>query len=447
MLLGAGAEAQGQDAHYWTTQYGNRSRLLAGAVIGSVDDVSSVFYNPGALALLDQAELLLGGNVFEYTNVGYNGLIAGEVDLSSNRFKSLPAMIAGEFPFSFLGENRLAYSYLVRADFDFLVRERGVLTGDDISLPGLETIAGDVRMDQNLTESWGGLTWARKLGEWGFGVSQFIAVRSQRTELQTVAQALGFEDEQVVALQNRDFRYTAWRILWKLGIDRIIDRWQFGMNVTSPSLSLGGSGVIGYDSTVVIEQGEPGVSGGIVTTTQEDLPARYKTPLSIGGGAAYSFGEGRRVHFAAEWFAEVQEYDVLDSEPFMAPESGDTLSFDISQKLDGVINAGVGIEYTFNELLSGYGGFRTDASARPTEVEGGDFTATVSRWNIYHVSMGSTFTIERSDFTLGAVFSFGESEPFDPLVLLPGLRPPDDGRLATAGFTRITVILGFGLDL
>jgi len=50
--------------------------------------------------------------------------------------------------------------------------------------------------------------------------------------------------------------------------------------------------------------------------------------------------------------------------------------------------------------------------------------------------------------TLGVVFSFGKSEPFDPLVLLPGVRPPtDEDRMATANFTRITVILGFGLDL
>lgn len=149
-------EAQAQDAHYWSTQYGNRSRLLAGAVIGSVDDASSVYYNPGALALLEKAELLLGGNVFQYTNVTYEGAVAGELDLDSNRFKSVPAMLAGEFPFKFLGKNRLAYSYLVRADFDFRIRERGVLTGEDVDLPGLETVNGDVVLDQNLTESWGG---------------------------------------------------------------------------------------------------------------------------------------------------------------------------------------------------------------------------------------------------------------------------------------------------
>jgi hypothetical protein len=444
----AAESAHAQDAHYWTTQYGNRSRLLAGAVIGSVNDVSAVYYNPGALALLEEAELLLGGNVFEYTRIGYDGLVSGEIDFSSNRFKSLPAMIAGEFPFKFLGKNRLAYSYLVRQDFDFRIRERGALSGDDLQLPGLETLAGDVRMDQDLTESWGGLTWARMLGKWGFGVTQFIAVRSQRTEFQTLAQASGMDEEELLGLQNRDFNFTAWRILWKLGIDRIIDRWQFGVNLTSPSLSLGGSGEVGFDSTFVVTEGPPGAGTGIITSTQEDLPARYKTPLAVGGGAAYAFGEGRRIHFAAEWNSSVEEYDVIDSEPFVAPESGDTISFDIAQELDPVFNAGAGIEYKFTDLLGGYGGFRTDFSARPTDVSTGDFTATVSRWDIYHVSLGSTFQVERSDFTLGAVLSFGNSAPFDPLNLLPGITPPPGSeREATANFTRITIILGFGLDL
>lgn len=283
------------------------------------------------------------------------------------------------------------------------------------------------------------------MGEWGFGVSQFIAVRTQRFDFGTTVQAKGAEDGELVSLQSRDFRYVAWRILWKLGLNRIIDDWQFGINVTSPSLSLGGSGEVGYDSTFVVEGGPPGVSSGIITTSQDDLPARYKSPLGLGGGAAYSFGEGRRFHFATEWRGEVQEFTVIDAEPFPVGETGDSLTFDVSQKLDAVLNAGAGIEYRFSDLLAGYAGFRTDFSARPTDV--GDFTATTSRWNLYHISGGSTFQVERSDFTLGLVFSFGRSEPFDPLDLLPGITPPDDGRLTTAGLTRITVILGFGLDL
>jgi hypothetical protein len=45
-LLFAGP-ATAQDSQWWTNQYGNRARLLGGAVIGSARDLSAVYYNPG----------------------------------------------------------------------------------------------------------------------------------------------------------------------------------------------------------------------------------------------------------------------------------------------------------------------------------------------------------------------------------------------------------------
>ena len=41
------APAAAQDAHYWSQQYGTRSELLSGAVVGSPQDLSTTFYNPG----------------------------------------------------------------------------------------------------------------------------------------------------------------------------------------------------------------------------------------------------------------------------------------------------------------------------------------------------------------------------------------------------------------
>ena len=57
--------AQGQDTHYWTEQYGARSMLLSGSVIGSVNDMSAVFYNPGALGYLIKPELVLSASAYQ----------------------------------------------------------------------------------------------------------------------------------------------------------------------------------------------------------------------------------------------------------------------------------------------------------------------------------------------------------------------------------------------
>ena len=61
--------AQAQDAHYWSQHYATRGVLLGGAVIGSADDLGATFYNPGLMAWVNQREVLLGSNVYEYTTV------------------------------------------------------------------------------------------------------------------------------------------------------------------------------------------------------------------------------------------------------------------------------------------------------------------------------------------------------------------------------------------
>ena len=40
-----------QGGHYWTEQYGTRSILMSSAVIGGVEDLGAVYYNPGRLPL------------------------------------------------------------------------------------------------------------------------------------------------------------------------------------------------------------------------------------------------------------------------------------------------------------------------------------------------------------------------------------------------------------
>ena len=43
LLPGFFRPAAAQEAHYWSEQFGNRSMLLGGAVIGSVFDLGAVF--------------------------------------------------------------------------------------------------------------------------------------------------------------------------------------------------------------------------------------------------------------------------------------------------------------------------------------------------------------------------------------------------------------------
>ena len=47
------------------------------------------------------------------------------------------------------------------------------------------------------------------------------------------------------------------------------------------------------------------------------MPVNYRSPFSIAAGIEYKFSEQTKIHFAAEWFAPLSTYVV------MQPESGD----------------------------------------------------------------------------------------------------------------------------
>ncbi len=48
-----------QDGHFWTQQYGTRSMLLSGSIIGGVDDLGAVYYNPARLSQITNNAFLI----------------------------------------------------------------------------------------------------------------------------------------------------------------------------------------------------------------------------------------------------------------------------------------------------------------------------------------------------------------------------------------------------
>jgi len=71
--------ALSQDHHYWGQQFGSRSALMGGAVVGGVRDTSAGFYNPAALGFVNKPSLSVSASAYQMERLSVdNGAGTGE---------------------------------------------------------------------------------------------------------------------------------------------------------------------------------------------------------------------------------------------------------------------------------------------------------------------------------------------------------------------------------
>jgi hypothetical protein len=433
------APAAAQDSQWWTNQYGNRARLLGGAVIGSSRDLSAVYYNPGGLAVVEEPDALLTGYVFELDNIKYTDVLLKDTELSSTRFDGVAGLIAGQLPFDFLGDSRLAYSYLTRHNLEYRFREGGAVPANsfpDFEGPG--ELSASITFETRLREYWGGLTWSTPLDRYGLGISMFVANRSQRLRYDgslTATDGVGL----TTSTSQRSYDYYDWRLLWKIGVATSFERWNVGLNITTPSLHLFGSGDVSYANLAVLED-----SDRLTSTFQQDLGTGYANSWAIGAGGEYA-GDGWKAHIALEWFDAINVV-VLDAQPFRSQtDSTAVIDPDVTNVMRSLVNVALGYERTFSDKYSGYATFYTDWTG--SEV-GAPSATTTTPWNLWTFGAGAIFSIGRSEFTTGLTYKFGGRDNIAQFNLIPDDDVEDallsDG--ADGAFWRLSLVLGFKLE-
>src|SRR5512145_1225131 len=87
--------AAAQDAHYWTYGYGPVGQLTEGTLVGGVEDLSAVYYNPGALALIEEPRFVIGLTSVELANIEVPGAAGEGLDVDQLVFDIVPSMLAG----------------------------------------------------------------------------------------------------------------------------------------------------------------------------------------------------------------------------------------------------------------------------------------------------------------------------------------------------------------
>ncbi|MCH7548354.1 MAG: hypothetical protein IH969_02255 [Candidatus Krumholzibacteriota bacterium] len=434
-----------QDTNYWNNQYGPRSMLLGGAVIGSVTDMSATFYNPGALGYIENPELLLSANAYQIETLKVTDGAGEGIDLTSTQFNLLPNMLAGAFRKSWLGKNKIAYSFLTRHRFDAEVKGATTDRIDILPDPGDEEFAGALSRQEDARELWTGITWARGLSsKVGVGVTTYLSIRNESSTSVKFAQALTDSGDISLLFDLENFSSTVYSLLWKAGVGINLNPLTIGVTLTTSNVRLFGSGEATLNNSVVRVDidGDGNPDNAFETDFQEDVHANYESPWSVGFGAGYFF-EHTQLHFSAEWFDAVELYDVLELDSFTSQTTGETLERSVQQKRESVVNFAAGIQRDFGEKYGGFLSFNTDNTAFSPESD-----ISVTGIDISHITAGTTVSLGRTNWMLGLSYAFGSEETTQAINLNPG----DDGSLTTGNpvdleYRRSTLMVGFRVDL
>jgi hypothetical protein len=233
--------------------------------------------------------------------------------------------------------------------------------------------------------------------------------------------------------------------LWKAGLGLNFYPLTVGVTLTTPNLQITGSGEAVLNSTVVRldTDGDGTPDNSFETDVQQNVSANYKSPLSIGVGAGYFF-EHTQLHFAAEWFAEVTAYDVLELESFTSQTTGLPVTRSLRQVRESVANFAVGIEQDIGERYGGFLSFNTDNSAYSQESE-----VSTSGMDIYHATGGMSAIVGRTRWMLGFSYAWGSETTQQPIDLTPGdggttTDPVDEVEMS---YSRVTFLIGFRVGL
>ncbi len=426
IALGLGVSAgrlAAQDTQYWAASYGTESRLLGGTVIGNDADISSVYYNPGALGLEQNVQLLVSLNALQYSTLSFSSSQIPTKIPTNSSWSALPNMFAGAIRIG--GKNspqRVAYSILTRQSYNFGAQIRAIPLDSFAPPPPVPvpTSVGNALASQSLSETWVGLTYATARGtHWGFGSSLFVAVRSQTYSQSLSAQAVNETGQTALGVNEYDFSYYNWAVLLKVGVQYKDSGWSGGLTVTTPRLGLFGGSQVGATQSYI----DQGVSVGapnsqVATDYQSQLSATYHSALSVGAGVGHHWG-GTDLGVSAEWFAAVPKFTIIPAAPFVPQTGGAPIPMTLTAQYRSLFNWGVGARQQLSNNFDAFLAYRTDLTSIPPGVRS---VGTLINWDLRHINLGVQGKIGPVALILGFDTSWGSENNVNVVATpAPGL--------------------------
>jgi hypothetical protein len=450
-----------QDTHYWTQQYGTRSTLFAGAVIGGVRDNSAIYYNPGALGFLHNKDLSVSANAYQLDRIKMNNGGGTNVDLKSSTLQTMPLIISGIFKLKKRPRHTVGYCLLTKDQFNIKTSARvddfRNLINDSLS-PGDEDYIGQMNLKSSVYEMLSGWGYGFKVSDkFSIGFGNYGSYRSFHSDWYRVSRVVPTDTSSnaSIATFNRNYSIELKnvRTVFKIGAAFNLIKWKFGLTVTSPSINVWGNANILSDVTSVnVDANNNGVLENFTANDRQDkLKTNYKTPLIIGFGLEYA-DSNNVIAFSCEWFDKVKNYTILEPEAkaYYRPASYNPLESDlalaIKEEKKSVFNFAVAYERRVNSKYSTSVGFRTNNSYS-TQNKLNPINLTYTNWNIYHFTWGITKKREKSDFSLAVNYAFGGKKDQYQWVNLSNVNSSNyfigNPEITTVKYSSLSVVIGY----
>ncbi len=429
-LLITSLSANSQDRHYWYQQFGGRSSMLGGAVVGDVRDNSATFYNPAALGFIENNMLSISANAYNLAYYKIDNALGDGVDVQNYPFLMYPQLIGGFLPFTKNQKWKIGYSLLTRNNSNFTIFARYGDTRDAIKgVQGDETFVAGYEIQATKNEQWGGLTLGRKINEhWSFGSSMFIAYKTVHGSERLFYKAFPKTDNPIdengdpipfyIAKlgESRFYDIPIVNIIWKLGLAAEYGEWRFGFTATLPAINLN---FMEYgDSQREIEASNIYIDKYFLTDylqigRQTGNLTSAKTPLSFATGISKKITNGK-VFFSAEYFFGVDTHNLLDSnDSEFASTPGLNLegepNLDVAEAYKSVLNMSIALEYKVLENWNLLTSIRTDFNNHEDITYTGKepIEPYYSPWDLYHFTLGAQHIGKKSNLTAGLQYSLG----------------------------------------
>jgi len=425
--------------NYWNLNYGTKAQLLNGSVIGGIDDISSLYYNPAAIGCDT-----VGGISLSLLSPSYSAINTNSSQLNNEQLTSidlLPNMAVIDFPFFKNSRIRSSLGIFSKRSFDI-------------------DFASQLNIDVNPNQDFTGIVnYRNKIDEnfFAFGLSYLIADGLQigltqslnrRSQTQTLLINGQSRNSSSGAVNERDyfsffeFSTSYPSLTTKIGILFKHKKYSMGATITTPGyLPVLNSGRYQYIQPIF----DRGLLQGDIEDTQSGLSSQYQSPWSFGIGGVYMLKSTAKLYFSTEYFMAQNPFVVLENE-------NNGIPFRLTDARKAVLNIALGFEKEMSEQFTLLTGFRTDYNANSNYKLESQFDRDVYNfsWDIYNFSLGGHFSLRKLKFSAGVGYSFSQSNDqsvFNPFQEVYNSIGISEAPLSTEASTYQTISVFFNYSL